>query len=293
MLREAGKGTFDARYWATHWGVTVRRLQQLRKEHRETGVVPTLKKHRRPKAPPLTAAERAAIDRAWEANRVGSRLLFRELKRRGISLPHGKVRARLLATGRTVPSPRKQRRRSWVRYEREHSGSLLHGDWHQTSEAHPHVLVWLDDASRCVLAGVEVPDTPTAAQTIACFREAQAAAAAWNLVIRDVNTDRGTQFYQTGGTSQFETYLASQGIRFVPSRTGHPQTNGKCERFWLEYDRHRWRFDSLEAFLAWYNGRLHGALWIEVAENPNEAFVRKLPPEVLVGLFERLAEGVA
>jgi len=26
-------------------------------------------------------------------------------------------------------------------------GSLLHGDWHRTTENHPYAIVWLDDAS--------------------------------------------------------------------------------------------------------------------------------------------------
>ena len=49
--------------------------------------------------------------------------------------------------GRTRPNSRKQGKRKRCRYEREHSGSLLHGDWHRTTENHPYAIVWLDDAS--------------------------------------------------------------------------------------------------------------------------------------------------
>ena len=35
----------------------------------------------------------------------------------------------------------------------------------------------------------------------------------------------------------------------------------------------------------WYNNRLHGALDLENAETPNEAFIRKIRQEVLLGLF--------
>jgi len=45
--------------------------------------------------------------------------------------------------GRTRPNLLEAR----CRYEREHSGSLLHGDWHRTTENHPYAIVWLDDAS--------------------------------------------------------------------------------------------------------------------------------------------------
>ena len=35
----------------------------------------------------------------------------------------------------------------------------------------------------------------------------------------------------------------------------------------------------------WYSNRPHGAIDLENAETPNEAFTRKLRPEVLLGLF--------
>jgi len=288
MIREADRGTFDARYWADHWGVTTRRLQQLRKEYRDTGVVPTLKKNRRPRTPPLTPDEKTAIDMAWEEKRVGSRLLYTELKRRGVNIPHWKIRSHLLAGGRIIRNPNKQKKRKRVRYERKHSGSLVHGDWHRTTENHPHTIVWLDDASRKALAGGEFPSA-TGEASLDTFRDAQAHAASWNLMIREVNTDRGPQFFANNeAMSQFEVYLEGQGIRHVPSRRNNPQTNGKLERFWYEYDRHRSRFPSIQGFLDWYNDRLHGALWLEIAENPREAFVRKLPPEVLLGLFSQM-----
>ena len=58
-----------------------------------------------------------------------------------------------------------------------------------------------------------------------------------------MNTERGSQFYANkGGKSQFQKYLEDLGIKHVVSRKNNPQTNGKVERFWLEYAHHRWRF---------------------------------------------------
>ena len=47
---------------------------------------------------------------------------------------------------------------------------------------------------------------------------------------------------------------------------------------------HRWRFDSLKEYVGWYNNRLHGAhlVWYGT---PEEAFVRKMRPESMVGLM--------
>jgi len=62
---------------------------------------------------------------------------------RGYRIPHNKIHAYLKQTGRTIPNLLEAK----CRYEREDSGSLLHGDWHRTTENHPYAIVWLDDAS--------------------------------------------------------------------------------------------------------------------------------------------------
>ncbi|MBS3166405.1 hypothetical protein J4444_04745 [Candidatus Woesearchaeota archaeon] len=71
----------------------------------------------------------------------------------------------------------------------------------------------------------------------------------------------------------------------LSSRLNNPQTNGKLERLWYEYDRHRWHFSNLKEWIDFYNNRLHGALKLEWAERPNEAFQRKLRPECLIGMM--------
>ena len=43
-------------------------------------------------------------------------------------------------------------------------------------------------------------------------------------------------------------------------------------------------------FVKWYNRRIHGALWLEIGENPEGVFIRKAPPESLLGLFFSLTE---
>ena len=100
--------------------------------------------------------------------------------------------------------------------------------------------MWLDDASRYALAGGEFKEA-TSEHSIEIFKNAQATAFDSNILIRHVNTDRGTQFYsnKNEGTSEFEKYLALQSIRYIPSRKNNPHSNGKLERFWYEYDKQR------------------------------------------------------
>jgi len=271
---------------AVQFGVTERRVRQLVKRYRDGGEVPVLSRKRRPKGRPLTQEERALIDTIWLEKRLGARLLHKELLRRGHSIPRHKIHTYLVGTRRSVPNPNKQKKRKRCRYEREHSFSLVHGDWHRTTDDHPHVIVWLDDASRYVLAGREYPER-NMDHSVETFQEAEFSAMAFNSAIREVNTDRGAEFFTNhpGSITRFQHYLLDRGIRFIPSRRSNPQTNGKLERFWLEYDRHRWRFPDVGSFIAWYNDRLHGALWVDIGECPREAVIRKMQPESLLGMF--------
>ena len=149
----------------------------------------------------------------------------------------------------------------------------------------------MDDASRKILAGLE-SDTPiTNELAIKSLKQAIKEAGKYACIIHQVNTDRGTEFFSNkkkfnkNSKSKFELFLEKQGIKHILSRVNNPQTNGKLERHWLEYDRHRWTFNSLKEYIAWYNNRLHGALELKWAETPSQASIRKLKPECLIGLM--------
>ena len=285
MVKRVSSENFTVKQASRTYGITERRVQQLTKMYRDTGEFPKLNPNRRPKTH-LSDEQKAIIDKVWEETRLGARLLFYELKRRGYRIPHNKIHQYLRETGRTTPNPRKQKKRKRCRYERKHSGSLIHGDWHRTTKRHPYAIIWLDDASRMALAGGEF-ERAAHVESIDTIKEAQDKAHEFNVRIREVNTDRDARFYsnKNPGTSEFEHYLKREGIKHIPSRKGNPQTNGKLERLWLEYDRHRWRFESIEAFLKWYNNRIHGALDYINAETPQEAFLRRSPPEAILGRF--------
>ncbi len=295
FVGEAAKGREGARVWAEKWGVSPRHLQRLAKRYRDPGVVPVLKANRRPKSKPLTAADRELIEAEFRVCHKGASVIHKRLAKQGHELPKMKIHAHMRLAGLTQPNPRKQRKRSRVRYEREHSGSLLHSDYHRTSQDHPYVILWLDDASRRVLSGGEFPEE-TAQHAIETLQEALRVAALSNCVIRDVNTDRGSQFYankqvgKNAGESQFQAFLATQAIHHAVSRANNPQTNGKLERLWHEYDKHRWRYANLAEWIACNNDQLHTTLWTELYETPDEAWQRKLPPESLLGLHLRQVE---
>ena len=264
------------------YGITERRVQQLVKEYRETKKYPELKKNRRPRTD-LTDEQKKAIDEVYAETKLSPKLLYYELKRRGKFAPKNKIYAYLKSSGKVKNEPKKQKKRKRCRYERKHSGSLVHGDFHRTTENHPYAIFWLDDASRKILAAGEFNEATTE-HAIATFQQAERELEKVGWRIEQVNTDKGTQFFNSAldkhgnrNKSKFELYLEEKGIEFIPSRRKNPPTNGKVERRWLEYDRHRWRFNSLQEWVDWYNNRLTTALDIEFYETPNKAFIRKLP----------------
>jgi putative transposase len=186
----------------------------------------------------------------------------------------------LKEAGRALPQPSKQKRRRWVRYEREHSMSLWHMDWKQLSDGRWWIAA-MDDASRLIV-NYGVFQEATAEHTIHVLKQAIDK----HGCPREILTDRGSQFYanegerREKGISQFEAYLAEQGIKHILCRVNHPQTNGKLERFYGVYERKRHQFRSIDEYVHWHNEvKPHLSLNIEALETPIQAFQRKLPLE--------------
>jgi transposase InsO family protein/transposase-like protein len=57
----------------------------------------------------------------------------------------------------------------------------------------------------------------------------------------EVLTDQGRQYFAWRGKSDFQKILDREGIRHVVSRSHHPQTLGKCERFWETVGQEFWK----------------------------------------------------
>lgn len=57
---------------------------------------------------------------------------------------------------------------------------------------------------------------------------------------KELLSDQGRQYHTWRGTSAFRKMLNRQGIKHVLSRPHHPQTVGKCERFWKTVGEEFW-----------------------------------------------------
>jgi len=204
--------------------VSHRRVEQIWQAYKQTNAIPTLKTPGRPKKIHTSLKDATIILEAYDRLKVNALTLESVLKHSyGVKLPHNRIHMILKENGRSMPEPNKQRRRKWVRYEREHSMSLWHADWKQLNDDR-WWIAYMDDSSRLVV-GYGVFQEATAENTIQVLKQAISKYGC----PREILTDRGSQFYanegerKEKGVSQFEQYLADNGIKHILARVNHPQ----------------------------------------------------------------------
>ena len=265
-----GKTTYQARKIA---GISVRRVYQIRDEYNKTGKIPEIgKKVGRPRKN-IEKWEIKLVKKAYEKYRVSAdtleRLIDRNYKKH---ISHRRIHEILILLGfakkRKKFCPRKIK---WVRYERRHSLTAVHIDWKY------HKGTWAlgveDDASRKLLALIECK-SPTTAKSIKGIEIALKYGP-----IKQCISDHGAQFAAniTEAESEFKRYLKSKRIKQILCRIKHPQSNGKIEKWFDCYKRHREAFKTTKDFLHWYNDlRPHRSLNFDILETPSQAFKRKM-----------------
>ena len=114
-----------------------------------------------------------------------------------VRIPHNTIHKIMLEYGLASEQESKQKRRKpWVRYEREHSLSAVHMDWHiSRAVLGKQVCVVLDDASRKILSAGEFSNA-TAENSVSLLREAlKNCRSVYNFSIRECISDHGTQFF--------------------------------------------------------------------------------------------------
>ena len=286
MIKELKKGKRTQEQISNIQDVTQGRISQLWNEYKQTGKIPKLKQAGRPKEP-LSEKEKEAIKEAHDIFKVGANLLEDILQEEyGLKISHYKIHKYLKRIEMASENKKKQQRRKWVRWERDHSMSLWHTDYKWFADLDKWMIAYEDDASRMIMSYnlVDKETTENAIKTL------DKAIGQWGKP-REILTDQGTQFYASGGDkkekglSEFEEYLACQDIRQIVGRVSHPQTTGKIERLYrtLEEKLHLFDYDMDEA-VKWYNEiKPHMSLrYREHYRTPRNTFFRKLPPEKLL-----------
>ena len=272
-LRRKNQGwtTYQARKIAR---ISIRRVNQVWKEYNETGKIPEIGKNNGRPPRTIEVWELQMVKQAYDKYRVSASTLMRLIERDyGKHINHNRIHKILLDLEYAKKKPKKDiRKKKWKRYERRHSLTAVHIDWHCISDDEWAFAVE-DDASRKMLSLVEC-GSPTTDKSIDGMDEALK-----HGQIRQCINDHGTQFIKTISeeNSRFQEYLKFKGIKQILCRIKHPQSNGKIEKWFDIYVRHRNAFKTKEEFLHWYNElRPHRALKFDILETPQQAFLRKM-----------------
>ena len=224
---------------AAGYGISRGHLHRLLHRYREGGLEAIEPRSRRPRTNPrrtpdhvrehIVALRTELAGRGLDAGPV---TIAWHLGREGLAVPSTSTVRRILhAAGLVVPEPRKRPRSSWIRFEAAAPNELWQSDfthWRLADGTEVEILNWLDDHSRYLLActafrrvgGDDVVATFTTAGD----------AHGWPAATL---TDNGAVYTSrfTGGRNSFEYLLAYLGIRQKNGAPGHPQTQGKIERF--------------------------------------------------------------
>jgi len=242
------------------------------------------KKFGRPKTH-LEDAAKLLILKIHKEQNCGARRLESIIDHKfGKHIPHNAIHQVLLENGLASENKKKKRRRKpWIRYERKHSLTAVHLDWHTSHFNGKEFCVVLDDCSRFILAGGEYI-AATANTSIDLVRKTLDEYGEIRK-IREVITDHGTQFFANKkdkngeSESDFSLFLKKNEIKHILARVKHPQTNGKVEKWYHTYEKNRKLFDDFDKFLSWYNSiRYHESLDEKhYLQTPEDAFWARMP----------------
>lgn len=239
---------------AKRYQVSIRTIYKIIKEYKETGYVPTEQKVGRKKTS-LSESQKQLIQSAYYECDLGADGLetYIEVKYH-IHLPHNKIHTYLLSIGAASEEPRKKRQRTYCRYQRTHSMTLWHTDWKEfrINGKKQYLTIFIDDRSRFITC-YGIFDEATTENTLKVLKQGIAAYGCPDQII----TDNGTQYCSARTDNpmvhEFGQFLHDNRIKHLRSRVGHPQTNGKAERFFKEFDSRLERFETIDNIVLWQN----------------------------------------
>jgi putative transposase len=246
-LEKHAAGKVTVKWAANHLKISPRRFKQLYAKYKTNNTIPAIGLNiGRPKKQ-ISPQTVEIIKQAYQKDQLNAVYLQKIIYvRQKITISHRTIHEVLLNLGYAHHQSSKQKRRApWVRYERKHSLSLIHTDWHH-SKSGKYLCTMLDDASRKIVAAGEF-EAETTDNALIVLKKAQRECLKW-YSIKAVLTDHGSQFFANKRDKKgfaehhFEQYLKKQCVRHVLCRVNHPQTNGKLEKFHHLYDVHRFRF---------------------------------------------------
>jgi transposase InsO family protein len=227
---------------------------------------------------------------------AGAESIHDRLTREGLSAPAASTIWRILKAANTVtPQPQKRPKSSIRRFQAAQPNECWQSDmthWHLADSIGIEILSFLDDHARYLLR-ITCHPVVTAPTVTAEFL----AAAGEHGNPASVLTDNGLIFTTrfaagTGGPNHFEHVLADLGIQQKNGHPGHPQTQGKIERFhqtlkrWLTARPAAADLDQLAELLTAFRHAYND-------DRPHRALGRRTPAEAYTALPKAVPTGSA
>lgn len=224
---------------AAEYGLSRRHLHRLLARYRDGGIEAVEARSRAPRSSPHRTPAKVR-DRIVELRQeltgqgsdAGPVTIGWHLEREGLAAPSTSTIRRILHdAGLVIPEPRKRPRSSWIRFEAAQPNETWQSDfthWRLADGSDVEILNWLDDHARFLLSCTAHAPV-TGEIVVAVFL----AATEEHGVPASTLTDNGRVFTARfgGGRNAFEYVLPLLGVRQKNGAPGHPQTQGKIERF--------------------------------------------------------------
>ena len=224
---------------AAEYGISRRHLHRLLARYREGGLDALEPRSRRPKTTPIATPE-PVRQRVVELRQrltadgldAGPHTIAWHLQQAGLRAPAPATISRILKhAGLVTAQPHKRPRSSYTRFEMAQPNEMWQSDFVHRRLAdgtEVEILNWLDDHSRYLLsctAHRPVTGDDVVATFLAAVDEHGPPASTL--------TDNGRVYTARfgGGRNAFEYLLPLLGLRQKNGAPGHPQTQGKIERF--------------------------------------------------------------
>jgi len=276
IINQVDKGEQSIYRIAKTQQITPRWTRELHHQYHTKHKYPYPKKSGR-KPRPISKEEKTNVLRIRQQHPLSAVTLEKILNEQGIHIGHNRIHRILKEEGLAKDEPHKQRRRTYIRYERRYSNSLNHGDWFEKNQE--QIILFEDDASRFI-TGYGVFSNATSENTADVFLKSIENYGR----PKQVMTDHGTQFTSlprdscpTPKINAFQQMLKQQGIHHIKARVRHPQSNGKVERAGQTIKKLRKHFQNWEETIYYYNfKRPHSSLENGRLRTPFEAFQDKM-----------------
>jgi transposase InsO family protein len=224
---------------AAQYGLSRRHLHRLLARYRSGGLDALEPRSRRPASNPNATPERVrerilALRGQLVADGcdAGAQTIAWHLQQEGLKAPSPSTISRILSgAGLVTAQPRKRPKSSYTRFEAAQPNETWQSDvthWRLLDGSDVEILSWLDDHSRLLL-GASAHRAVSGDDVVAAFLAVIDTYGAPASTLTDNGRIYTARF--GGGRNAFEYLLPLLGIRQKNGSPGHPQTQGKIERF--------------------------------------------------------------